>query len=219
MRNFLLAALMLTFGVSGMYADQQLVTFTAPGSIFTNNVFTLGYEFTTRNSINITALGVFDYGHDGFSAPEQVGLWTSGGTLLASAFVSSSDPLVGDFRYHSIKPVWLAPRADYVIGAQGPEPYTFMTFGSSTATDIYFRQDRYNYNGNSLLSSLVFPGDTEGLRLSIDGSYFGANAEFTSNSVMMLSAVPEPSSILLAITMLAGLGLIALRSKSAPQQN
>jgi len=43
---------------------------------------TAGFSFSVSAPIQITDLAVFDAGSDGFTISHDVGLWTSGGTLL-----------------------------------------------------------------------------------------------------------------------------------------
>src|SRR5262245_57120066 len=62
---------------------------------------TLGWRFTVNQPISITALGIFDSGQDGLAQSYSIGIWNSGGTMIASGTVSSgtSNPLVNQFRY------------------------------------------------------------------------------------------------------------------------
>ena len=45
----------------------------------------VGWEFSTNNTVTVTALGFLDIGSNGLAAAHEVGLWDSAGTLLASA--------------------------------------------------------------------------------------------------------------------------------------
>src|ERR1051326_2462513 len=52
----------------------------------------------------IYALGFYDSG-DGLATSYTLGLWDSSQNLLATALVTPSSPLIGDFRYANITPV------------------------------------------------------------------------------------------------------------------
>src|ERR1700736_2341142 len=57
---------------------------------------TIGYDFTVGSSpIQLTTLGLWDAGQDGFTDPHFVGLWDNSGNLLAKGFISAGtvDPL------------------------------------------------------------------------------------------------------------------------------
>ena len=76
------------------------------------------------NSFGVTlnSLGVYDSG-DGLSTSYQVGLWDASQTLLASATVTPSSPLIGDCRYASIPSItigsFLSPQT-FTIGVLLP---------------------------------------------------------------------------------------------------
>src|SRR5438094_8281914 len=96
-------------------APTDLVNFSSPGSQNTGSSFwNLGFEFHVNSNISVTSLGVFDSRQNGLVQPQQVGLWTSGGTLLGSTFVDNSDPLQGFWRFHSLSSgVALSSGSDY----------------------------------------------------------------------------------------------------------
>src|SRR5215213_6120801 len=50
----------------------------------------------------ISSLGFYDHLGDGLATSYQVGLWDSSQVLLATATVTPTSPLVGDFRYAPI---------------------------------------------------------------------------------------------------------------------
>ena len=55
---------------------------------------TVGWSFSVLSSLDVDGLGFFDFESNGLLAPHQVGLWDSGGTLLASATVTSGSTVV-----------------------------------------------------------------------------------------------------------------------------
>jgi hypothetical protein len=83
---------------------------------------TEGFAFDVLSSTVISGLGIFDVGSNGLINAHQVGLWTSTGTLLASATVTGSASVVasasslGDWLETSITPLTLTP-GSYVLGA------------------------------------------------------------------------------------------------------
>jgi uncharacterized repeat protein (TIGR01451 family) len=77
-----------------------LTTFNATGTnTSTSADMTLGWEFQANSDICVTSLGFFDVGADGLLASHQVGLWTSGGTLLGSVIVTPGSALDDGFYY------------------------------------------------------------------------------------------------------------------------
>ena len=93
-----------------------------PGFSAGNN--TLGYSFTVRSSpLQVSALGLWDYGADGLLNAHEVGLWDMSGTLLASVRVPSGTAafLAGEFRYAPLTaPVVLDAAQSYVLGVRYP---------------------------------------------------------------------------------------------------
>jgi hypothetical protein len=63
---------------------------------------------------------VWDKSLDGLATAHEIGIWTTGGTLLASTTVpaGTSGTLVGEYRFISLTtPLYLAAGASYRIGA------------------------------------------------------------------------------------------------------
>jgi hypothetical protein len=81
---------------------------TAPTSIDTQ--LSIGFTFNVKTTVNVTALGYFDYLGDGFATPHDVGIYNSSGTLLTHALLSAGtvNQLIGNFRYTDIAPITLA---------------------------------------------------------------------------------------------------------------
>ena len=194
-----LFALLLLSGVA--VAGTIGVNFTSPGVQNNPSMWNLGYLFTANQNVSVTALGTYDYNQDGFSQDQQVGLWTSSGVLIASTYVSNSDPLTGFWRFHNITPVNLVSGQSYVVGSQGGEGYTWFTNGMAVAPQITFNRDAFYYIGDLSNSPLYFPTQTDGFGQGLGGGFFGGN-------VMLSSATPEPGTLALAgpaFLVLAGL--------------
>jgi Domain of unknown function (DUF4082) len=145
---------------------------------------TLGFDFTMgATSMFVDALGIWDADSDGFVDSHQVGLWTSSGTLLASATVpAGAGALLDDgFRYIALaSPLELLSGQTYVLGATYPNSDALVVNVSPTqatfATTITGGNRRFTGPG------FEFPADLGG------GSFVGPNARI---------AVPEPTTALL----------------------
>jgi uncharacterized protein DUF4082 len=86
---------------------------------------TIGFTFTANGDILVTALGVWDSTPaDPLTQTHQVGLWTSGGTLLASATVLTTSPVTGEWRYVAITPVMLQAGQSYIAGSEITAPFS-----------------------------------------------------------------------------------------------
>ncbi len=144
--------------------------------------YTVGWAFTATETLSVNSLGWFDDGSDGFLGDHSVGLYTGTGNLLASAVVTTSDPLDGGFRFADITLLTLAP-GDYVVaGTTGDDVFQAFATGVTTAPGITFDAGRFVNTGNNTLAFPTQPSD-RGL------AYFGANFTVTS--------VPEPASVML----------------------
>jgi hypothetical protein len=81
----------------------------------------LGFTFSLSAPVSIDGLGVYDAGFDGLVNTHQVGLWTSGGSLLASTSAgpgSSGEASAagGGYRYGNVSPVTLGA-GTYIVAA------------------------------------------------------------------------------------------------------
>lgn len=80
----------------------------------------VGFRFTMNSAQAVQSLGVWNgdtLGGGGLDNAHQVGIWDDTQTLIASATVTPSSPITGDFRYESVSPVVLNPGTTYTIGA------------------------------------------------------------------------------------------------------
>jgi len=159
-----------------------------------NPPFTLGWEFTTNQTISVNALGMYD--NPGPMADSySVGIWDNSNTLLAETTVSNGGTKNAQWIYDAIGPVTLAAGGTYYIGAlylDGNDPTVFPNDGStvSTSPDITYVGSTYCASSSTLCSPTIADG--------VNG-FFGPN--FSASS----ASVPEPSSLPM---LLAGLGLI-----------
>lgn len=143
--------------------------------------FTSGWSFSAADDILITALGYYDAGGDGLNTSHEVGIFSTGGTLLISAIVPSgiTGDLVSNWRFTSIAPFFL-PAGSYLIGgANTNDPYLF--FANPTfAAGITLIDAGWVHIGGTF----VFPGQN-----NPEAFYFNPNFRFEPAS----AAIPEPS--------------------------
>ncbi len=190
MKLHCLLSFTLLFGLSGtLQADNApLITSTGTGDLFNaSDSVTLGNLFRVgANPLTVTSLGLYDSGSPGLDQAHSVGLWTTGGTLLAQVdfSVGLSGFSVNGFLYQSlVAPVVLQPGTQYIMAASYPggtsdslyvnDSIQYETWSSA----VTFLNGRYTANG----AGFVFPN------LTVGGlSYVGANA---------LYVVPEPDVV------------------------
>jgi hypothetical protein len=160
----------------------------------------VGYDVQVgATSQNITALGMLDQDLNGLSQAHQVGLWDSGGTLLASVTVPAGTgaPLNGWYRYVNLSsPVTVTAGQTYTLGLEvfaGGDHFKDIDGNTTNAPEFIMKNGRYNVGGG-------FAQPT------VDAIFFapfeGPNALF--------EPVPEPGS---AMLMLGGIAAFALRRK------
>jgi hypothetical protein len=142
------------------------------GSTTGTTPVTFGWSFTTTGDLLVMQLGLFDSGSDGLVDEHAIGIWNSGGTLVASGNVGSgsSVTLVDRFRYVDIADI-LLPTGTYTIGAlflTGNDPLIFRSgaTGFASAPFITFAGNRFGFG-----PGLGLPTLTTGT----DPSYFGPN--------------------------------------------
>jgi len=168
------------------------------------STWNLGFQFNVTSSITVYGLANF---YDGVPFPQdqQVGLWDSNGNLLASTYVSSTDPIQGFWQYSFLSVPVVLSAGSYVVGGEGGADYSGVWNTVTMAPGTSYTTDLYTYNGGAN-TPLVEPTATEG----VPYGWFGGNA------VVSPSATPEPQSFLLLGAPLVGLGILRrTRSKSA----
>lgn len=177
--------------------DLILTSFTGGNTGVLNADQTNGYEFVVgQQSLILSQLGFFDLSGDGLLNTHDVGIWTTAGSLIATATIPSgvTASLNGQWRMVDVAPVVLAANTTYTIGAQVfGDSYTW---GLSTPGSL--DAGIASLTGGSLIRNglgLNFPDQGN------DSNRFNANA--------FLTAVPEPSSLLMVV--IAGVGLVVVR--------
>jgi hypothetical protein len=204
------AASLLMFLIAGGVASGQnaLLLDAGSGNIRTGNGFSLGTTFTVgSNNETVFDLGVWDGPNgdagsvgDGLQSSIPVGLFDSGGTLIASTTIPSGTTatLINGFRYVAIAPINLLSGDTYTLAAYYSSSDTDILHdqGGAPSTSPDFNNYLAAFTGSNTVGSLSFPtGHTNGT------AYVGPNFEYTAT-------VPEPSTIALLIG--GGAGLIGL---------
>ena len=201
---------------------------------------TIGYQFLVGpNPVTVTALGFLDGPNtavpnnapgtagsgDGLLGSHQIGLWTTGGTLLATVTVDpSTGYLTGDFKYVDLTtPVILAANTQYRIGAyvsatdgdvfrdrnNGGSGYT-----APTVSDPPFAQ---LIGGSQPVYAAPFFSSTNAFTFPTTGNAAVGSSGFVGPNLKFLDAVtapvPEPSSICILSFGLMTLGLYHQRRR------
>jgi hypothetical protein len=156
----------------------------------------VGLDVGPTNQL-ITALGGQAYGPGGADlglTTMQVGLWDSQHNLLASVTVTSSDTLIGTYRYVTLNtPITLTANAFYFLGALvgGDNPSFVDSYGYGTYP--FSSASGFTIDGNWIAvgPTLTAPNSSDG---GVNGNLSPANA-LTQDA----AAVPEPSTITLAL--------------------
>ncbi|WP_426163868.1 PEPxxWA-CTERM sorting domain-containing protein [Sandarakinorhabdus sp. DWP1-3-1] len=196
MKKLLVAAAISILAAGTAQAATAITSFSG-GTLFPSfgGDDTVGFVFTTNSAISVTALGWFGTG-GAVNGSHQIGIWTSGGTLLGSATVSPGAVDGTNVRYIGITPIALASGQQYFIGGRdlSDDGDSYSTSVSNLVTDAAI-----TFNGSAASAGgagFAFPGSINSIST---GGRFGANFQFS------LAAVPEPQSWAL---MIVGFGLV-----------
>ena len=109
---------------------------------------TIAWEFTVNQTLEITAIGVFDRGapspEPGLGAPHEVVIWDLAANVVASATVpvGTAAPKTDGYRYASVAPVTLVAGQSYLVAAFWPQtPFDHIPDVVSSGVPVVFHPD------------------------------------------------------------------------------
>ena len=200
----------ITLAAAGLVATpasaQNAPAYAIAGSGFFGNdsSVTVGFIFTATQNVALTALGFHDQQLNGLANAHDIGLFSTSGTLLASATVAAGTaaPLIGEYRYVDLASAFtLLAGTSYVLAAH--------TFGA----------DGYRYGGAATLSldpRLTVPAGA-GVHQYGTGLNFPNTVYYdfyATPNMLLAAAVPEPGTWALMIAGLAAVTSIARRRQA-----
>lgn len=151
--------------------------------------FSLGWEFTVNYTVTVTELGFYDDLGDGLVDDHAVGIYSSGGTLLTSGTVVSSDALDGQFRYTDVADLVLTSGNTYYMMAVTGTVDKYNVNGTLSVHPAvnWVRNAYYSPPGGGVLAPPNFFDNPPGVT-----GYFGGGFKIDSTSVP--APVPIPAA-------------------------
>ncbi len=190
------------------------VIFSSSGGTATNSQFaTYGFQFTPVVDITVDTLGFYDANQNGLLVAHNVGIWSSTGTLLTSASITTANSTLsgpvfngGQYRFTNVSGPVLSSGATYVFGASIEGALDNWYFGGP---NIAFTPALATVSsiGYYTFGDLLFPVNT------IGNTY--AAGSFEAHAALAAPAgTPEPGGLALIATLaVTGGALMRLRRR------
>lgn len=181
--------------------------FSTSGQSFSNGSWNFSNNFIANSNVSVTGLGYYADPNSGIVG-NNVALFDSSGTLLASAYVDNTNPLFGHFGYVTIAPVNLIAGNTYQIaGVSNSTNYTWDNPGFATDPSITYLSNQYL---SAISSTPVFVNSSNQTGVNdVSNGYFGPNLFLGAPT---FASVPEPA--ILSIFAFSSLfGAIGLKRK------
>ena len=192
MKKILLAA---SAAVGAFCAPAHAATFTpayeytGAGTLTDSRPFTIGFDFSLSGTTSIDALG---YNTLNIPGNQQVGIWDSAGTLLASATINSGNTVIGNYAWQSITTLTLGAGTYTIGGTYTGGPFVSNLSGVTSAPGFTWLRDQ-QLSGTGLNRPTLTYGN------------YGNNGIALVNFAGTFRGVPEPAAWAM---MLAGFGLV-----------
>lgn len=175
----------------------------------------VGWQFDVTSEVSVDALGLFDWGQDGFATSQQVAIWDdTGSTIFAQATITSTSAFQGAvvqggrFRYESITPVTL-PVGRYRIGASAGA--TVERWAQDFSTPSLVTAPEISWVSAALLTGTTtfgFPSLVNGGPTSVSPGVFGPN--FTVLTTPGSTGDPDEAAVIPTMPVTALFALVAL---------
>ena len=173
LRTLALAAITVTLLGTGsaLAVDPLLVS---SNTLATDNgTYFLGYKFQVTTAVTAHALGTYDHLGDGLAVSHEVRLYDASQNILASATVTTADPLSGSFRYHTLGAPLVLPPGDYfVCSTVGNDAWVFEADTIVTDPRVSYLSSWYSTDGSGNAGTIVLASTREYLTANVALSSF-----------------------------------------------